>query len=146
MTLSKQKGPRKNGPFCFCFLCRAEFPDFKTAFGKDPFYFRNAANGKFYGVFSLFNVQSAKRRERNRQSENVNPAKSEGMNCQTVVQSVKVSKRQKKTRRSASGNFYVMGFSIYDLHEFVKHPPQCSSLVWYGLIITRDYCKPHTKM
>ena len=54
--------------------------------------------------------------------------------------------RQKKTRRSAPGNFNVMGFGFYDLCEFLKHPPQCSSLVWYSLIITSDYCKPHTKM
>lgn len=55
-------------------------------------------------------------------------------------------KQTKKTRRSAPGNFNVMGFGFYDLHEFLKHPPQCSSLAWYSLIITSDYCKPHTEM
>lgn len=54
--------------------------------------------------------------------------------------------RQKKTRRYAPGNFNVMGFGFYDLHEFLKHPPQCSSLAWYSLIISSDYCKPHTKI
>lgn len=61
-----------------------------------------------------------------------------------IIQAEK--KQTKKTRRSAPGNFNVMGFGFYDLHEFLKHPPQCSSLVWYSLIITSDYCKPHTKM
>jgi|GEM_PF-6141772 len=61
---------------------------------------------------------------------------------------IQAEKKQKKKapRGGGGGNFNVMGFGFYDLHEFLKHPPQCSSLVWYSLIITSDYCKPHTKM
>lgn len=61
---------------------------------------------------------------------------------------IQAGKKQTKKRPDAMrrGNFNVMGFGFYDLCEFLKHPPQCSSLAWYSLIITSDYCKPHTEM
>ena len=125
MTLSKQKGPRKNGPFCLLI------------------FISDGGSSTFYISVKVFRRNTAWR-ERQKSAPALKEAQS--LECERCKGYRPRRSRQKKTRRSAPGNFNVMGFGFYDLREFLKHPPQCSSLVWYSPIITSDYCKPHTKM